>query len=421
MDELRKHQTNKNWEFMLSYFEKNTITITNDIFNIILITLIDAYHNLDKSHKTLLSILNYTEMNALNECSFNLTIRLCAKLNNTEKIYHLLNIMQTKEIQIKKRTITPLIHLFVETKNPDLMEIIYPLLFNGIPLDDTDYSMILSFLGEHQFLDKFETIFKLMIEQLDIISNELSSIISFYYTFRVSNSTIHSHICKKCNTSLLRDKLSLSHKNCILDIIYNNFSKKNKYFLEFIDSIHNNPRAFNVDYILDGANIGFFQQRPDKGGKLSYLNIDKIVNQLKNKGKIMVFLHEKHLNLKYMSDYNKRIIAKWENDNILYKTKRGLNDDWYWLYLGIYLEKAHIISNDKMTDHYYQCFHDKSFKRWRDMSQIEFNFIKNKVILSDIKLANNGAVVNDFKVHIPYHSNTKKVEWLCIDTFNETI
>ena len=55
------------------------------------------------------------------------------------------------------------------------------------------------------------------------------------------------------------------------------------------------------------------------------------------------------------------------------------------------------------------------------MSQIEFNFIKNKVILSDIKLANNGAVVNDFKVHIPYHSNTKKVEWLCIDTFNETI
>jgi hypothetical protein len=417
MDELRQHQMNKNWKFMLSYFEKNTITITNDMFNIILITLIDAYNNLDKYHKTLTSILNYTELNALNECSFNLTIRLCVKLNNTEKIYHLLNIMKTEDIQIKKRTITPLIHLFVETKNTDLMETIFPLLFNGITLDDTDYILLLSFFGEHQYLDKFENTFKLMLEQLDIISNELSSIISFYYTFRVLNSTIHNHICKKCNTSLLRDKLSPYHKKCILDIITNNFSKKNKYFLEFIDSIYNTLRSFNVDYILDGANIGFFQQRPDKGGKLSYTNIDKIVNQLKNKGKIMIFLHEKHLNLKFMSDYNRRIIAKWDNDNMLYKTKRGLNDDWYWLYLGIYLEKAHIVSNDKMTDHYYQCFHDKSFKRWRDMSQIEFNFIKTKVVLSDIKLATNGAVVNDLKIHIPYHSNTKKVEWLCVDTF----
>jgi len=418
MDELRQHQTNKNWEFMLSYFEKNTITITNDIFNIILITLIDTYHNLDKSHKTLLSIINYTEMNALNECSFNLTIRLCSKLNNTNKIYHLLNIMKIKEIQIKKRTITPLIHLFVETKNTELMETVYPLLFNGITLDDNDYIVLLSFFGEYQYVDNFESIFKLMIEQLDIISNELSSIISFYYTFRVLNSTIHNHICKKCNTSLLRDKLSPYHKKCILDIICNNFSKKNKHFIDYIDSIPNNPRVFNVDYILDGANIGFFQQRPDKGGKLSYANIDKIVNQLRPKGKIMIFLHEKHLNLKYLSDYNRRIIAKWENDNMLYKTKRGLNDDWYWLYLGIYLAKAYIVSNDKMTDHYYQCFHDKSFKRWRDMSQIEFNFTKTKVILSDIKLANNGAVVNDLKIHIPYKNNTKHVEWLCIDTFN---
>ena len=418
MDELRKYQTNKNWQFMFYYFEKNTIIITNEMFNIILITLIDSYNNLDKSHKTLSSILNYTEMNALNECSFNLTIRLCIKLNKTDKIYHLLNIMKREKIQIKKRTITPLILLFVETKNIDLMETIYPSLFNGIHLVDNDYILLLTFFGENQYLEKFEIIFKLMLEQLDIISNELSSIISFYYTFRVTNSSIHNHICKKCNTSLLRDKVSSYHKNCILDIICNNFAEKNKYFLEFIDSIHNNPRQFNVDYILDGANIGFFQQRPDKGGKLSYNNIDKIVSQLKNKGKIMIFLHEKHLNLKYISDYNKRIIAKWENDNMLYKTKRGLNDDWYWLYLGIYLEKSNIVSNDKMTDHYYQCFHDKSFKRWRDMSQIEFNFIKNKIVLSDIKLANNGAVVNDLKIHIPYYSNNTKVEWLCVDTFN---
>ena len=161
---------------MLSYFEKNTITITNDMFNIILITLIDTYHNLDQFDKTLDSIINYTELNALNECSFNLTIRLCVKLNNTEKIYHLLNIMKTEDIQIKKRTITPLIHLFFETKNIDLMETIYPLLFDGITLKDNDYIMLLSFFGENQYVDKFETTFKLMIEQLDIISNELSSI-----------------------------------------------------------------------------------------------------------------------------------------------------------------------------------------------------------------------------------------------------
>ena len=51
------------------------------------------------------------------------------------------------------------------------------------------------------------------------------------------------------------------------------------------------------------------------------------------------------------------------------------------------------------------------------MTQVEFNF-NTKVNLSNIKIAENGSLVNELKIHIPYYKNNyknSKVEWLCID------
>ena len=260
-----------------------------------------------------------------------------------------------------------------------------------------------------------------MTKDLNIISKKLSEIIEYYYTFRAINTTIsNSSICKKCNTSLLRDKLSTFEKNTILDIILNNLAQKNPYFIKYIEelnsSIHSKKSKFNVDYILDGANIGFFKQRPDKGGKLSFVNIQKIVDFIKTKNKkLIIFLHEKHLNKRFLSTKNLKIVENWEKEGILYKTHRGLNDDWYWLYLGVYLEKCFIISNDRMCDHYFQCFHDKSFKRWRDMTKIEFNFNYNQIVLSNIDASQNGSLINELKIHIPYYKTPTKIHWLCID------
>ena len=419
MDNLRTYQKNGDWKKMLEYYKFNKESIKKDQLNLILITIIETFNQFTKQdRKNIFELISEIKRNKEDECTLNLLIRLSALFDSKETIIELLRFMDSKNIPIKKRTISPLIKY--ACKNLELTDYIYSLSTkNSIVLDDDDYIYLLKLYGEKEMQGEFNIVFMNMTKQLNIISNELANIILYYYSFRVVNSSVNNDICRKCNTSLLRDKLTSEEKQSTLKLIKENLANNNPKFLEYVEEIESNTSFFKRDYILDGANIGFYQQRPDKGGKLSYENINKIVKYLQSKNKsVILFLHEKHLNLKYISNYNQKIIKEWENCNILYKTQRGLNDDWYWLYLGIYLDNSHIISNDKMCDHYYNCFHEKSFKRWRDMTQVEFNFTNNVVTLSNIKIAENGSLVNELKIHIPFYKNNyknSKVEWLCID------
>ena len=418
MDNLRTYQKNGDWKKMLEYYKFNKESIKKDQLNLILITIIETFNQFTKQdRKNIFELISEIKRNKEDECTLNLLIRLSALFDSKETIIELLRFMDSKNIPIKKRTISPLIKY--ACKNLELTDYIYSLSTkNSIVLDDDDYIYLLKLYGEKEMQGEFNIVFMNMTKQLNIISNELANIILYYYSFRVVNSSVNNDICRKCNTSLLRDKLTSEEKQSTLKLIKENLANNNPKFLEYVEEIESNTSFFKRDYILDGANIGFYQQRPDKGGKLSYENINKIVKYLQSKNKsVILFLHEKHLNLKYISNYNQKIIKEWENCNILYKTQRGLNDDWYWLYLGIYLDNSHIISNDKMCDHYYNCFHEKSFKRWRDMTQVEFNF-STKVNLSNIKIAENGSLVNELKIHIPYYKNkNNKVEWLCVDNY----
>lgn len=420
MDNLRTYQKNGDWKKMLEYYEFNKESIKKEQLNLILITIIETFNQFTKTdRKNIFKLISEIKRNKEDECTLNLLIRLSALFDSKETIIELLRFMDSKNIPIKKRTISPLIKY--ACKNLELTDYIYSLSTkNSVVLDDDDYIYLLKLYGEKEMQGEFNIIFMNMTKQLNIISNELANIILYYYSFRVAISSVNNDVCRKCNTSLIRDKLTSEEKQSTLKLIKENLANNNPKFLEYVEEIESNTSFFKRDYILDGANIGFYQQRPDKGGKLSYENINRIVKHLRSKNKsVILFLHEKHLNLKYISNYNQKIIKEWENCNILYKTQRGLNDDWYWLYLGIYLDNSHIISNDKMCDHYYNCFHEKSFKRWRDMTQVEFNF-NTKVNLSNIKIAENGSLVNELKIHIPYYKNKNKnnnVEWLCLDNY----
>jgi hypothetical protein len=419
MENIRKYQKNGDWKQMLEYYTKNKETMKNENINISLITFIETFTSISKTHrKSIFDIVGSIKKDTIPECSFNLLIRLYTLFNSKENIIELLRMMESKNIPIKKRTISPLITYSLNNNYLDFMNNLCVLFRQyEIVLDDNDYIKLLKFYGEKGDQEIFNLLFRTLINQLDIISYDLANTIIYYYSFRVVTSTITINFnCKKCNTSLVRDKLSIVERKSILKLITDNLANGNPKFLDYIKELEHNPKRFETDYILDGANIGFFQQRPDLGGKLSYTNINKIITYLKQQNKsVILFLHENHLNPKNISNYNQKIIKEWEDSEVLYKTKRGLNDDWYWLYLGVYLEHSQIISNDKMCDHYFNCCHEKSFKRWRDITQIEFNFSNNKVNLGNSKIADNGALENELKIHIPYYKNKNKIEWLCID------
>ena len=45
--------------------------------------------------------------------------------------------------------------------------------------------------------------------------------------------------------------------------------------------------------------------------------------------------------------------AQFSVNLIIHMIFLGSNDDWYWMYVTVYL-KCHIVTNDEMRDHHFQ-------------------------------------------------------------------
>ena len=163
--------------------------------------------------------------------------------------------------------------------------------------------------------------------------------------------------------------------------------KKTAQFLRFRSFIEKNEP---FDVLLDGANIGFSNQRVDKGGKLQWSQIERVVAHFMHQGlthpippqprvKPLVILHERHFyNERSLSRADQEIIARWRNAGILYVTPKQMNDDWFWLYAGVLAGGRNpasiIISNDQMRDHHFQMLSMKYFLKWRERHWVNFEF-----------------------------------------------
>ena len=90
-----------------------------------------------------------------------------------------------------------------------------------------------------------------------------------------------------------------------------------------------------------------------------------------------------------------------------------MNDDWFWLYFAIYSLKSKIVSNDRICDHYYKCFHSKSFMKWRDLTMITFKFSKNRFILKDCKPYSKHHQHHQQHQHQQHHTTAPQATWFC--------
>lgn len=158
-------------------------------------------------------------------------------------------------------------------------------------------------------------------------------------------------------------------------ILYNNIIEKKKNLrIAQLNKYFNTITTNNIVYIIDGANIGYSKQTKSKMKQINYKLIDDILKQLNYK--VILFLHKKHNNKKY--------IEKWTSMNILYRTDYEENDDLYWIYSSLYLQKP-VITNDILRDHYYKLEHDINFDIWRTNNIINYkiHFNKNYSIILD--------------------------------------
>ena len=56
-----------------------------------------------------------------------------------------------------------------------------------------------------------------------------------------------------------------------------------------------------------------------------------------------------------------------QKEKRLWRTPKGSNDDWYWLYgAASKAEKGILVSNDKLRDHIFDLLRPRFFLKWRD-------------------------------------------------------
>lgn len=140
-------------------------------------------------------------------------------------------------------------------------------------------------------------------------------------------------------------------------------------FTKFLDSIG------HVDVVIDGANVGCFSTNFNGAPKhIDYHQIDWIVQHFAKRGKkVLLVLHERHFAKHQMPDNFRWLEHKWMKNKNLYKTPRGMNDDWFWLHVA-YVHQSLVVSNDEMRDHHFQMLAPRTFLRWKERHHAHFDF-----------------------------------------------
>ncbi|KAF7815384.1 proteinaceous RNase P 2 [Senna tora] len=150
-------------------------------------------------------------------------------------------------------------------------------------------------------------------------------------------------------------------------------------FSEFQSWLENHA---DIEAIVDGANIGLYQQNFADGG-FSISQLNDVVKELYNRNKKkwpLVFLHNKRVRGLMENQSSRTFIEEWSDNGALYTTPNGSNDDWYWLYAAVKL-RCLLVTNDEMRDHIFELIGSSFFNQWKERHQVHYTFVKGNLKL----------------------------------------
>lgn len=186
-------------------------------------------------------------------------------------------------------------------------------------------------------------------------------------------------VCKCCGEQLVSidiDPVETDNfAKSLVDLACAREAKSNfKNFEEWLD------RHGPYDFVVDGANVGLYQQNFADGG-FSVSQLNSVVNVLRqrspNKKWPLILLHNKRATgAPADNTYNKQLIEDWRKAGALYTTPTGSNDDWYWLYAAVRF-KCLLVTNDEMRDHLFELLGNEFFLKWKEKHQVRFTFNKS--------------------------------------------
>ncbi|KAL8496391.1 hypothetical protein ACS0TY_020194 [Phlomoides rotata] len=186
-------------------------------------------------------------------------------------------------------------------------------------------------------------------------------------------------------------------------------------FKEFQDWLEKHSE---YETVVDGANIGLYQQNFAEGG-FSIAQLDAVVKEVHTKTKKwpLIVLHKKRVRSLLEDALKRELIQELMDFGVLYGTPYGSNDDWYWLYAAVKL-KCMLVTNDEMRDHIFELLGSNFFFRWKERHQVRYTFLKGSLKLIMPPLYSG--VIQEAKKgswHIPLAgevSDESLRSWLCV-------
>ena len=137
------------------------------------------------------------------------------------------------------------------------------------------------------------------------------------------------------------------------------------------------------EYVLDGANIGFFGQaklvKASKATSFSYEQVDAVLRAVCARStRVLLVLHVSHTDAARLDTVQLELLSRWRERGVLFSSPAKHNDDWYWLYAAMASgDSCRVVSNDEMRDHHFGMMTPRNFLRWKERHVVRFTF-RNK-------------------------------------------
>ena len=287
-----------------------------------------------------------------------------------DKITELLQTMGSRSIKLRKRTLSPIIQAVWRENIPHLGMSIFALSqVNHITLDSGDLCCLLE---SGSMIDRMTLLREILNYPNMFQENDISYL---HKSFRCQSFMISPD--NKCGDFRIPEfQLSVEEKKQLLITLESHVDEKTthrktvrKAFSKFCSSYNKKFTA-----VVDGANVGRFQQGAKSQGALNFRQICNVVQELSKVGhRVMVCLNENHL--KKMDERNHKILQEIKTHSVVIKTPSGLDDDLCWLYASISLPRAFLLTMDELRNHIYTI--DSAIQKWKEYRRITFNIDKS--------------------------------------------
>ena len=347
----------------------------------------------------------------IQEASYAGLIRCLALNDRHEEGLVLLREMQEKGLKMRLRSYSALLAAFCRHKNADVSMELFSELSVKYTLEPTEKEYI-SMLSLCVLLNngKFYEYLHSMVEDILVPGKGTWEVVKQWFgmperkmSHRLLVDTITpTGLLNQCEHQLQSIELGESDRSQLIEQIDNCFKvtsniegrdlsqhrhnkekiisekwEKYKSWIKGEDVLSHCDAADSYTILIDGANIGFYQQNfANATGHVDYLQIDAMIKHCQHMNrKPLVILHCRHLFPDVLPANMVSLVDSWKTQKLLYITPAKCNDDLFWMYAAM-IFNCDVVTNDEMRDHHFKMLSPRWFMRWKERHQVRFKFGK---------------------------------------------